>query len=115
MHFLVREEDTAIALGSGDVPVLGTPRLVAWLEAATVRAAEPFIREGETSVGVAVRIEHRRASRVGDAVEITAVPDPVARGRRLTFRVRAMDADGAVVAEGEIDRMVVDRVRFLGS
>ena len=115
MRHQVVEADTAIALESGDVPVLATPRLIAWLEAATVRAAGPFLRDGQTSVGTSVRIEHRRATAVGSTVEISAVPPAALDGRRLTFIVRATDSTGHLVAKGEIDRLIVDRALFLDS
>ncbi|MEU3420688.1 hotdog domain-containing protein [Streptomyces murinus] len=109
----VTDADTARALGSGEVPVLGTPRLIAWLEAATVRAAAPFTGPGETTVGTAVRVRHLRATPVGGRVEVMARPPARTGARRLTFGVRAVDAQGLAVAEGEIDRAVVDRRRFL--
>ncbi|PZT70297.1 thioesterase [Streptomyces sp. SW4] len=112
MRHEVTEADTAVALGSGDVPVLATPRLIAWLEAATVRAAAPLLSAGRTSVGTAVRVDHLRATPVGGHVEVSAEP-PDADGRRLTFRVRAVDGAGRLVAAGEIDRAVVDRQRFI--
>ncbi|WP_256638751.1 thioesterase family protein [Streptomyces murinus] len=70
----VTDADTARALGSGEVPVLGTPWLIAWLEAATVRAAAPFTGPGETTVGTAVRVRHLRATHVGGRVEVTSGP-----------------------------------------
>jgi len=112
MRHDVTDADTAAALGSGDVPVLGTPRLIAWLEAATVRAAAPLLDEGQTTVGTAIRVEHRRATPVGGSVEITATPPPAA-DRHLTFDVLAIDGSGQVVAAGQIDRVIVDRGRFL--
>ncbi|QKG23526.1 thioesterase family protein [Actinomadura verrucosospora] len=112
MRYEVTEADTATALGSGDVPVLGTPRVIAWMEAATVRAAAPLLDAGQTTVGVAVRVEHLRATPVGGTVEVSAEAPGGASGRRLTFAVRAVDAAGAVVAAGEIDRAIVDRERF---
>ena len=115
MRHEVTDVDTAAALGSGDVSVLATPRLVAWLEAATVRAAAGFLDPGQTTVGTAVRIEHRRATPVGSAVDVTATPPPAPTGRRLTFVVAAVDGAGQVVASGEIDRAIVDRDRFLAA
>ncbi|BAX92534.1 thioesterase family protein [Mycobacterium shigaense] len=113
MRYQVTDADTAAQVGSGDVPVLATPRLIAWLEAATVQAAAPFIGPGQTTVGTAVRIEHRRATHVGGTVEVTAeAPSPV-DGRRLTFEVKAIDDSGQLVARGEIDRVTVDRQKFL--
>ncbi|MFT4081224.1 MAG: thioesterase [Nocardioides sp.] len=115
MRHQVTVRDTARAVGSGDVPVLATPRLIAWLEAATVVAAAPFLTAGQTSVGTAIRVAHRRATPVGGSVEVV-VTEPVAQdGRRLTFAVRALDADGEIVADGEIERAVVDRERFVAA
>ena len=58
------------------------PRLIAWLEAATVRAAMQFTGPGQTTVGTAVRIEHRRATTVGGAVDVVA--EAARRTRRPT-------------------------------
>lgn len=109
---VVTEADTATALGSGDVPVLATPRLLAWLEAATVEALDGRLGDGETSVGSRIELEHRSATDVGVTVTVTA--DLVAvDGRLLRFSVAAQDADGRLLATGEVTRVVVDRERFL--
>jgi fluoroacetyl-CoA thioesterase len=115
MRYEVTEGDTAVMMGSGDVPVLATPRLIALMEAATVRCAAPFLEAGQTTVGTAIRIEHRRPTPVGDSVEIDAEAPDAAVGRHLTFVVRAVDGSGKVVAAGEIDRVIVNRDRFLGA
>ncbi|MBO0692445.1 MAG: thioesterase [Acidimicrobiaceae bacterium] len=112
MRFEVTDADTATTLGSGDVPVLATPRLIAWMEAATIQSATRFVGAGQTTVGTAVRIEHRRPTPVGGSVEISVEgSSPI--GRRLTFTVKAVDSFRELVAIGEIDRAVVDRERFL--
>jgi len=113
MRHQVTDDDTAIALGSGDVPVLGTPRLIAWLEAATVDAAAVYVDPGQTTVGTVVRVRHLRATPIGDSVECVAIPRVRKEGRVLAFSVQATDETGEVVAEGEIERAVVDRERFL--
>ncbi|MFF5404345.1 thioesterase family protein [Streptomyces misionensis] len=92
------EADTARALGSGEVPVLATPRPIAWLEAATVRAAAPCTGPGEATVGTAVRVRHPRATGVGGRVEVTARPPSGGSGRWLAFAVRAVDAAARLVA-----------------
>lgn len=110
--FEVLAIDTAESLGSGAVPVLGTPRLLAWLEAATVAAVEPLLAGGQTSVGVRVELEHLSPSPLG--VHVTALASVVeVDGRRLTFEVSARHADGTLVGRGRIARAVVDRDRFL--
>ena len=114
MRHQVTDADTATALGSGDVPVLATPRLIAWMEAATVRTAAHLVEPGQTTVGTAIRVDHRRATLVGGSVEVTADLRDTA-GRRLTFAVEAVDDSGQVVAAGEIDRTIVDRDKFIGA
>ena len=113
MKHTVTDADTAIALGSGDVPVLATPRLIAWMECATVEAAAPLLEAGETTVGKTVRVKHLRATPVGGTVEII-FPSPVAQaGRHMTFLVEVVDGSGQLVATGDIDRVIVDREQFL--
>jgi fluoroacetyl-CoA thioesterase len=113
VRYEVTDADTAAAVGSGDVPVLATPRLISWMEAATVQAAAQFTEPGQTTVGTAVHIEHRRPTRTGRSVEVTAEAPTAAAGRRLSFRVRAIDQSGQLVAVGQIDRAIVDRDKFL--
>jgi len=78
-----------------------------------VRAAATSLERGQTTVGTAIRVEHRRATAVGGSVEVTATPPLDAAGRLLTFHVLAVDGAGRVVAEGQIDRVIVERSRFL--
>jgi fluoroacetyl-CoA thioesterase len=111
--FIVADADTAAAVGSGSLPVLGTPRLLAWCEAATCAAIDPTLPEGSTSVGTRVQLEHLAASPVGTEVEVTATTAYV-DGRLHRFTVAARHtADGKVVASGEVTRVVVDSERFL--
>ena len=107
----VAEADTASALGSGDVPVLGTPRVLALLEAATVAAVARALPDGQTTVGTRVSIEHRAATPVGRTVTARARLLAV-DGRRLTFEVELIDGD-VVAAFGTVERAVVDRDRFV--
>lgn len=118
VHASVRRDvtplDTAAAMASGDVPVLATPRLIAWLEAATVEALAG-LPDGTTSVGTKVAVEHLRASPVGMPVECSAVVASVS-GSSITLEVTARqhgDASPDVLATGSIVRSVVDRGRFL--
>jgi len=112
LGFTVTDADTAAAVGSGSLPVLGTPRLLAWCEAATCRALEGRLPPGSSSVGTSVRLEHLAASRVGEQVTVVAVVAS-AQGRHLGFEVEATDAVGTVVGRGTVERVVVDDARFL--
>lgn len=108
---VVTDEDTALAVGSGSLPVLGTPRLLAWCEAATCAALVPVLDHNETSVGTRVSLEHTAPSVVGAAVAITASVVHV-DGRLVRFSVAARQ-DGKLVGSGEVTRVVVDGERFL--
>lgn len=113
LTFVVGDDDTAEAVGSGSLPVLGTPRLLAWLEAATCACLDPVLAEGQTSVGTRVQVEHLAASPVGAGVEVSA-SSAYEDGRLHRFTVSARDtASGKVLAAGEITRVVVDAERFL--
>jgi fluoroacetyl-CoA thioesterase len=113
LTFTVTDADTAIAVGSGSLPVLGTPRLLAWCEAATCAAIEDSLADGATSVGTRVQLEHLLASPVGAEVEVTASTAYV-DGRLHRFAVAARHTrDGKVVGTGEVTRVVVDATRFM--
>jgi predicted thioesterase len=111
LSFTVTDEDTAPAMGSGSLPVLGTPRLLAWCEAATCAAIDPTLDEGSTSVGTRVVLEHLAASPVGAEVDVVAAASHV-DGRLVRFTVSARSR-GKLVGAGEITRVVVDAERFL--
>ncbi len=115
-EFTVTDADTAVALGSGDVPVLATPRVVAWLEAATVACLADVLDADRTSVGTRVEIEHLAPSPVGAHVTAAASVSYV-DGRLVRFEVaaehRVARGDPVLVASGTVTRVLVDRARFL--
>lgn len=110
-RFTVTDEDTAIALGSGDVPVLGTPRVVAWCEAVTVMAVASELHDGQTTVGYKINLDHLSPSPVGAEVSISAEVSE-ANGKQVTFQVEMTDQNGRAAA-GTIVRVVVDRHKFV--
>ena len=108
---VVQDTDTAIALRSGDVPVLGTPRLLALVEEASVKAVEGTLPAGQTTVGMRVQLDHLQPTRVGTAVVAEATLEK-AEGRRLTFTVNVNDKCG-LVAVGKLTRVIVEIEPFL--
>ena len=107
----VRHGDTAIALGSGDVPVLGTPAVIALAENATIAALAEFLEQSETTVGVRIEIDHSATASVGDEVVATAKVSSV-EGKRIIFDVECHSGT-RLVAQGTIIRVLVDRVSFI--
>lgn len=111
-HHTVQATDSARSVGSGDLEVLGTPRLLAWMEGATCAAVADHLLPEETSVGTRVQLEHQAASRTGATVEVRATLVHV-DGRLLRFEAVALDEQGRPVGRADITRVVVDRKRFL--
>lgn len=111
VELTVGEADTAQDLGSGDVPVLGTPRVLALAEAATVAATAGMLEPGTTTVGTRAELEHLAATPVGRAVRAVATLLAV-DGKRLTFEFTVHDGE-VVAARGRVERVLVDRQRFI--
>jgi predicted thioesterase len=107
----VADEDTAVALRSGEVPVLATPRIVALCEEATVAVVLGRLAEGQTSVGMRVQLDHLAPTAVGGTVTAEATLERV-EGRRLTFTVSVSDHRG-LIAAGKVTRVIVDVDRFM--
>ena len=107
----VTAQDLALALGSGDVTVLGTPRMIALAEAATVRAVAGALEPGQTSVGTRIDVRHLAATPLGGHVRAVAELAET-KGKALTFRVEVFD-DYGLVEEGTVERFLVDRARFI--
>jgi fluoroacetyl-CoA thioesterase len=107
----VTEADTAAALGSGLVPALATPTVLALVERATVEAVAAAIPAAATTVGARVELEHLLPTPVGATVSVAATLERV-DGRRLHFAVEVREGE-RLAASGRITRVLVDRARFL--
>ncbi len=107
----VGPEHTAQAFASGDVPVFSTPRLVALLEEAAVRATSGVLAPEDTTVGTRIAIAHLAATPIGRQVRAEAEIVGI-DARKLTFAVAAFDATERI-AEGTHERAIVNRAKFL--
>lgn len=107
----VADGDTALVLRSGDVPVLGTPRLIALVEEAAIAAIVNRLQPAETTVGMRVQFDHVAPTAIGQDVTAEATLEKV-EGRRLIFTVSASDRRGLIGA-GKVTRVVVNREHFL--
>jgi len=107
----VTEEDSAASYGSGLMPVLSTPHLVALMERTARKVIEPELSEGENNVGIRVDIQHLAATPVGMEVRVRAELLEV-DGRRLRFRVEAWDQEEKI-GEGYHERFIIDVARFI--
>jgi len=107
----VNEAVTAVAMGSGDMPVLATPAMMALMENAAMLAVAGHLPEGCTTVGGHITSSHLKPSRLGDMVTATATVTRV-DGKKIEFTVKAHCGD-TLLGEGTHLRFVVDREKFL--
>lgn len=108
---LVTAENTAAAMGSGELEVFATPAMIALIEKAAWQSVAPHLEEGCGTVGTALRVRHLSATPVG--MEVTARTELYEiDGRRLVFKVEVRDAKG-VVGDGEHERFIVKNESFL--
>lgn len=108
---IVSKENTAEALGSGDLSVFATPAMIALMENAAMKAVAEALPEGSTTVGTEMNASHIKASALGAEITATAVVTEV-EGRKITFNVGARDGE-SLIGEGTHTRFIVDRVKFM--
>ena len=108
---LVTEENTAAAMGSGLLPVFATPAMLALMEKAAADSVQPFLPEGQGTVGTRRSVSHLAATPIGLTVRAESELIAVDR-RKLRFSVRAW-AGNELIGEGEHERFVIDNARFL--
>ena len=98
----VTDAVTAVRMGSGDMPVLATPAMMALMENAAMLAVADELPEGSTTVGGHIASSHLRPSKIGDVVRAVAEVTKV-DGRKIEFNVSAYSGDV----------LLVDRERFM--
>lgn len=109
---VVNSTNTAVAAGSGSLPVFATPMMIALMEEATCNAVAPLLDEGETTVGTKISVTHDKASGMGTTVTAVATLEEV-DGRRLVFSVSAKDDKGDIIGKGTVERFVVLSDKFM--
>ena len=108
---LVTEENTAAAMGSGLLPVFATPAMLALMEKAAADSVQPYLPEGQGTVGTRLEVSHLAATPIGLSVRAESELIAVDR-RKLRFSVRAWAGD-ELIGEGEHERFIIDNARFL--
>ncbi|MCQ2235594.1 MAG: thioesterase family protein [Bacteroidales bacterium] len=107
----VTEKDTALAVGSGTLQVLATPRMIALMEEAAMNCVAEQLADTDTTVGTLMNTTHVKASAIGAEIKVTAELTAV-DGRKLSFTVKAHQGD-TLIGEGTHERFVVNIERFM--
>ncbi|MDR3227389.1 MAG: thioesterase family protein [Prevotellaceae bacterium] len=108
---IVSTDNTAINVGSGNLPVFATPSMIALMENAAMQCVAPYLDEISTTVGIALNIEHARASKTGEKIIAKATLTAI-KGRELLFDVEACDSKGQI-GKGTHKRFIVDIEKFM--
>ena len=107
----VSEAQTAVQLGSGDMPVLATPAMMALMENAAMLAVADELPNGCTTVGGYIESSHLKPSKIGDKItataEVTKIDD-----KKIEFKISAYSGD-TMLGEGTHLRFIVDQERFM--
>ena len=107
----VTDAVTAIKIGSGDMPVLATPAMMALMENAAMLAVASELPEGSTTVGGHIESSHLKPSKIGDKVSATAEVTKV-DGKKIEFKISAYSGN-TLLGEGTHLRFIVDKERFI--
>ena len=107
----VTDDNTAIALGSGTLPVFATPAMIALIEGTAAGSVAPGLEEGTSTVGTHLDVAHSAATPVGMDVTCETELIEVDR-RRLVFKVVVFDSK-TEVGSGTHERFIVDNAKFM--
>lgn len=111
LEVTLQDHHSAIHVGSGDLPVFGTPAMIALMEKASVQLVAPHLEEGASTVGIHLDVHHTRATAIGQTVRVMATLIEV-DGRKLIFDIRAEDSQGEI-GHGTLERFIVYRDKFM--
>jgi len=110
-RFRVEEQHSALQVGSGGVPVLATPWMIAFMENVAFNLLESTLPDEASSVGVLVEVHHLAPTPIGAAVRIQAEVTEV-EGSRVSFNLQAWD-EQETIGSGQHQRVIIEKQRFL--
>ncbi|MCQ2254125.1 MAG: thioesterase family protein [Bacteroidaceae bacterium] len=108
----VTNDKTAAVVGSGDMPVLATPMMIALMENAAMLAVAPHLNEGDSTVGGHISTSHLAPTALGKTITAKATLIKI-EGRKLHFEVEAYEGE-KLLGKGTHLRFVVNKEKFLG-
>ena len=108
---LVTESNIAKTMQSGSLDGFATPAMCALMEEAAQAAVQPYLEDGEGTVGIALSITHEAPTPLGATVTAKATVSAV-EGRKITFDIEASDGIG-VIGRGTHERFVINNEKFM--
>ncbi|HEX2955398.1 MAG TPA: thioesterase family protein [Chitinispirillaceae bacterium] len=110
--FIVQPQQTALALGSGQLEVFSTPAMIACMENTAMKLLSTTLDKESSSVGVEINARHIKASPVGETIAFTATVKSV-QGRSVEFEITAVNQKGICIGTATHIRVIIDIERFM--
>lgn len=108
---IVTESNIAKTMKSGSLEVFATPAMCALMEETAQAAVQPYLEDGEGTVGISLSITHEAPTPLGATVTAKATVSAV-EGRKITFDIEASDGVG-IIGRGTHERFVINNEKFM--
>ena len=110
--YVIKNENSAENMGSGDLAVLSTPSLVAFMENAAKNYLNKFLPEEMGSVGSNININHIAPTLIGNSVTVRGKITEVIKEKIIKFSIEAYEKDKKI-GEAEHTRVIINNTKFL--
>lgn len=109
---IVTPENCASAIGSGGLDVFSTPSMIALMEKACYTLVQSYLKEGESTVGTHLSVDHLKGSKIGETITAEATLTAI-DGRKIVFEVVAQDSLGNIIGKGIHHRFIISVDKFI--
>lgn len=110
--YVVKNENSAENMGSGDLAVLSTPSLVAFMENAAKNYLNKFLHEEMGSVGSNININHIAPTLIGKSITVRGKITEVIKEKKIKFSIEAYEKDKKI-GDAEHTRVIINNTKFL--
>lgn len=112
-EFIVEEQHSALEMESGDLKVLSTPSMIAFMENVAKKVAAKDLEEDQTTVGIDLNVQHVKATALGQTVRVVAT---LLEQKKtiLSYELEAFEGD-SLIGKGTHKRAIVDANRFMAN
>ena len=110
--YVIKNENSAENMGSGDLAVLSTPSLVAFMENAAKNYLNKFLPEEMGSVGSNININHIAPTLIGNSITVRGKITEVIKEKIIKFSIEAYEKDKKI-GDAEHTRVILNNTKFL--
>ena len=110
--YVIKNENSAENMGSGDLAVLSTPSLVAFMENAAKNYLNKFLPEEMGSVGSNINIDHIAPTLIGNSITVRGKITEIIKEKIIKFSIEAYEKDKKI-GDAEHTRVIINNTKFL--